>query len=169
MPRLLRILSRDEGQALVETVLLFPFLLVLVLVLVEFGFAFNAFITVNSASAEAARYAAVGGPLDDGLCSSVANPPSVEGVAVRASGDAIECADVDVTYMKFMPGAQYVRGDAVTVRVTRTYATVTPLGDLFSAFSFGSFPAEMTLSACSEARLERGPVDQSGLVTGTSC
>lgn len=149
--------------------LLFPFLLVLVLVLVEFGFAFNAFITVNSASAEAARYAAVGGPLDDGLCSPSASPATVEGVAVRASGDAIDCADVDVTYTKYMPGAQYVRGDAVTVRVTRTYATVTPLGELFSAFSLGAFPSEMTLSACSEARLERGPVDQTGLSTGSSC
>ena len=159
----------DDGQALVETVLLFPFLLIMVLVLVEFGFAFNAFITVNSASAEAARYAAVGGPLDNGLCSPTASPATIEGVAVRASGDSIDCADVDVTYTKYMPGAQYVRGDAVTVRVTRTYATVTPLGELFSAFSFGTFPAEMTLSACSEARLERGPADQSGLTTGSSC
>jgi len=169
MSRWLGLFRSDDGQALVETVLLFPFLLVMVLVLVEFGFAFNAFITVNSASAEAARYAAVGGPLDDGLCSPSASPVSIEGVAVRASGAAVDCADVDVTYMKLMPGGQYVRGDAVTVRVTRTYATVTPLGELFSKFSFGTFPSEMTLSACSEARLERGPTDQGGLTAGSSC
>ena len=161
--------SEDDGQALIETALLFPFLLVLVLLLVEFGFAFNAFITVNSASAEAARYAAVGGPIDDGACSSAVSPPSVEGVAVRASGDAITCADVAVTYAKYVPGSQYVRGDAVSVRVTRTYTTITPLADLFSAFSFGTFPTEMTLSACSEALLERGPANQSGIVASAGC
>ena len=33
MPRSLRLASGDDGQALVETVLLFPFLLIMVLVL----------------------------------------------------------------------------------------------------------------------------------------
>ncbi len=167
--RWLRIPSRDEGQALVETVLLFPFLLLVILMLVEFGFALNAFITVNSASAEAARYAAVGGPPDSGACNPLASPPTVEGVAVRASGDTLECSDVTVGYMKLMPGPQYVRGDSVIVRVNRTYDTVTPLGELMSAFSFGAFPSSLTLSACAEARLERGPADQGALVTGSAC
>lgn len=164
-----RILSADEGQALVETVLLFPFLLVVILLLVEFGFAFNAYITVQSASAEGARYAAVGGHPDSGLCSTTATPPSVHRVAVRASGDLLDCSDVTVTYLKLQPGSQYVRGDSVVVRVEHTYDTVTPLGDLMETLSFGSFPTSMTLAACSEARLERGPNDQTGLVSGASC
>ena len=167
--RRLRITSRDEGQALVETVLLFPLLLVVILALVEFGFAFNAFITVNNASSEAARYAAVGGPPDGGACNPLASPATVEGVAVRASGDMLDCSDVSVRYMKLMPGSEYVRGDSVVVRVTRVYDMVTPLGELATAFSFGAIPSTITLSACAEARLERAPADQAALVSGSAC
>ncbi|MEX1023071.1 MAG: TadE family protein [Dehalococcoidia bacterium] len=165
-----RRLRREDGQAMVEFVLVFPLLLVMVLMLVEFGFALNAYISVNNASSEAARYAAVGSaPNGVGPCDSGAVSPSIEGLAVRASNNTVTCSEVTVRYLKRMPGSQYVRGDAVSIRVERDYTMVTPLSGLASAFSFGTIPSTFSISACAEARLERGPTDQSGLLTGGGC
>ncbi len=160
---------REDGQTMVEFVLLFPLLLVLALMLVEFGFALNAYITVNNASTEAARYAAVGSAVNGaGPCDSGATP-SIEGLAVRVSSDLLACSDVDVGYIKRMPEAQYVRGDAVGVEIEYVYQMVTPLGDLMTLLSFGTVPNTLTMTACAEARLERGPVSQAGLQTGSGC
>ncbi len=166
-----RLIMRGErGQALVETVLLFPLILLVVLVLVEFGFAFNASITMSNASAEAARYAAVGAaPLGLAACDSTAMTPAIEEVAVRTSGGMLDCDDVVVSYTKRTAGAEYARGDSVTIRIDREYTTVTPLGEFMSALSFGTFPSTLTMSSCAEARIERGPVNQTGLLPGTSC
>lgn len=160
----------ERGQALVETVLLFPLILLVVLILVEFGFAFNASITMSNASSEAARYAAVGAaPLGLAACDEASASPAIEEVAVRTSGGMLDCADVLVSYTKRTAGTEYARGDSVTVRIDREYTTVTPLGDFMAAMSFGTFPSTLTLSSCAEARIERGPIDQTGLLPGTSC
>jgi len=163
-------LRREDGQALVEFVLLFPLLLTLVLMLVEFGFALNAYITVNNASAEAARYAAVGSPPNGvGPCDTDAASPSIEGMAVRVSGDTLACADVTVGYLKRMPDSLYVRGDSVAVEIEYVYGMVTPLGEMVSLLSLGTLPTTMTMTACAEARLERGPVNQATLQPGGGC
>lgn len=166
----MRTSANDSGQAVVEFVLLFPVVLVLLLMVVEFGFALHTYVTVNNAAAEAARYAAVGSrPNGGGACQSDPANPSVEGRAVVASAGEVSCGDVVVTYRKIMPGSGYLRGDAVTVAITHEYLPLTPLGELMSAMSFGSLPATLTMRACADARLERAPASQSGLVPGTSC
>lgn len=157
----MRTLHGERGQALVEFVLLFPFVLILTLLLVEFAWAFNAHITVNGAAREAARYAAVASLPDSsgGGCDA----DSIEQRAVAASGDRVICSDVTVRYLEDNGDPGYSRGDAVVIRISHVQPTLTPLGNLMNAMSFGSFPATFTLSACSDARLE-GPPSNQGLL-----
>jgi len=162
--------SSESGQAVVEFVLLFPVVLVLLLMIVEFGFALHTYVTVNNAAAEAARFAAVGSrPNGGGGCESDPADPSIEGRAVIVSVGEVSCADVNVTYRKLMPGSGYLRGDSVTVAITHEYVPITPLGELMSAFSFGTLPETLTMYACADSRLERAPASQAGLVPGTGC
>ncbi|MDA0365920.1 MAG: TadE/TadG family type IV pilus assembly protein [Chloroflexi bacterium] len=162
--------TNDSGQAVVEFVLLFPVVLVLLLMIVEFGFALHTYVTVNNSAAEAARYAAVGSRINGGgACQSDPANPSIEGRAVVASAGEVSCADVRVTYRKLMPGGGYLRGDSVNVAITHEYLPITPLGELMSALSFGSLPATLTMRACADARLERAPASQAGLIPGTAC
>lgn len=53
--------NNEKGQSLVEFALILPILLVLVMGIVQFGFIFNAHITVTHAAREGARLAVVGG------------------------------------------------------------------------------------------------------------
>jgi Flp pilus assembly protein TadG len=50
-------LRREEGSALIESVLTLPLMLLLLAGIIQFGFLFNAKVAVNSASFEAARQA----------------------------------------------------------------------------------------------------------------
>lgn len=52
--------KREEGQALVEFVLVLPILLILLLGIVEFGQIYFSYILVQSASRDGARYGSVG-------------------------------------------------------------------------------------------------------------
>ena len=60
-PRRLRLGRRSEGQSLVEFALVFPIFFTLFLGIVEFAFAFNALLSVNFASRNAALAAAEAG------------------------------------------------------------------------------------------------------------
>lgn len=163
-------LGGETAQAMVEFVLLFPLLLFVVLILVEFGLVLSAYIRINNAASEAARYAAVGSaPFAGGACDSAVPSPSIEGLAARTSSGLITCDEVTVGYLKRMPDASYVRGDAVSIRIDHVHQLITPLGDFANAFSFGAFPNQLTMGACAESRLERGPVNQVGLPAGSSC
>ncbi len=53
--------SKNKGQAIVETALVLPIIIVLLMGIVDFGLLFNNYIMVSTASREAARCAAVGG------------------------------------------------------------------------------------------------------------
>lgn len=64
-----RLRSRPEGgQSLVEFALVFPLFLILLLAVLEFGFAFNALLSVNYASRDAALTAAEAGNTSNGDC-----------------------------------------------------------------------------------------------------
>lgn len=155
----------DRGQALVEFVLIFPLVLFLILFLVEFGFILNTQITVNNSAREAARHASVAN-LPDGAGGGC-DPTSIEGRAVAASSNMLDCTDVTVTYVEANGDAStFSRGDEVVVRVAHAYAFVTPLVDFAAAFSFGVIPSVLTLQACSDARLESLPADQAALTPG---
>lgn len=170
----MRRLRSDAGQAFVEFVLLFPFVLILILTIVEFGFAFHSFVTVNNAASEAARFAAVAN-----LPSSfplAADPPcdsgylSIEDRAVNVTAGLVKCDEVSVYYQKSEAGIPYTRLDGVSVWIAHSYQTITPLGELMSVLSFGAIPAPpWTMSACSDARLEARPADQGVLVPGPNC
>ena len=60
--------ARSSGQSLVEFALLLPLFLTLMLSIIEFGFAFNAVLTVNFASRNAALTAAESGNADGTDC-----------------------------------------------------------------------------------------------------
>jgi len=51
--------SRDEGQSLVEFALVLTPLFLILLAIVQFGFIFNAYITITNATREAAREASI--------------------------------------------------------------------------------------------------------------
>lgn len=163
-------LRREDGQAVVEFVLLFPLVLVMVMVIIEFGFALHTYVTINNAASEAARYAAVGNEPNTGAtCDTTPSDPSIEGRAVDASGGLLSCSDVSVTYLKIVSTPGFARGDGVAVHITHTYTMVTPLGELMSTLSFGTLPSTLTMTACSDSRLELTPPDQSPLVAGAGC
>ena len=143
---------RDErGQAVVEFVLLFPLVLFLILFVIEFGFALYASITVNGAANEAARFAAVAN-----LIGPNCEPGTVKDKAVSTSGNTVECDEVTVWFVdrSTPPDNAASRGDGVVVRIEHEYTLITPLGPLASAFSFGTIPSTLTISACADARLE---------------
>jgi hypothetical protein len=170
----MRRLRSDAGQAFVEFVLLFPFVLILILVIVEFGFALHSFVTVNNAASEAARFAAVAN-LPSGFALTE-NPPcdagylSIEDRAVNVSAGLVNCDEVFVRYQKPVAGIPYTRLDGVSVFIAHSYETITPLAELMSVLSFGAIPAPpWTMSACSDARLEARPAVQGVLVDGPNC
>ena len=66
----MRRLRHEQGQAAVEFMLMFPFMLMLLLFIVEFGFILHAYISVVESAAEGARYAAVGNPPCGGSCTA---------------------------------------------------------------------------------------------------
>jgi Flp pilus assembly protein TadG len=154
-------LRSERGQSAVEFTMLFPFILVLILIIIEFGFALHTNMRVTSSAREAARFAAVAN-----LPSTTCVGGSVEGRAIATSGDLLTCSDVTVGYVEQNAVAGYSRGDAVVVRIRHDYAPITPLGDLMSAFSFGTFPTTFAMEACADVRLEGAPVDQSVLPAG---
>lgn len=59
MYKKLKFHRNEEGQSLVEFALLLPVLMIILLGIVEFGFMFNAKITLNSAAREGARVYAI--------------------------------------------------------------------------------------------------------------
>ena len=159
----MRALHRQDGQAAIEFILMFPFMMLVLLFIIEFGFILHAYISVVESAAEGARYAAVGNPPSPGACT--ANDGTVQGRTVGASNSQVACADVTVRY-NVKPAA---RGDVVAVKINKTYATVTPLGGIMSFMSLGTFPGTLTMRSCFDARLESGPTNQTNVVTGTAC
>jgi len=157
----------DGGQSIVEFALMFPFIMVMIFFFIEFGFAFNNYLTVTNAAAEAARYASVAHL--PGTCNTDPLAPSVEGRAVNTSSNLVTCGEVSVRYTKVTVDPGYGRGDEVTVRIAHVYNMISPLGPMMSAFSFGTIPTTLTIKACSEARLEARPTNQALLVAGAGC
>jgi len=58
-PNRVRRRSRDEGQSLVEFALVLTPLFLILLAIVQFGFIFNAYVTITNATREAAREASI--------------------------------------------------------------------------------------------------------------
>lgn len=159
----MRRFHRQDGQAAVEFILMFPFFMVLFLFIVEFGFVLHTYISVVQAAAEGARYASVGKPPAAGACT--ANDGTIEGRTIGASTVTMPCNEVTVHY-SVKPAS---RGDIVAVDVNHTYTTVTPLGEMLSFISAGTFPGTLDMGSCFDARLESGPTVQTNVTTGALC
>ncbi|MDP4182990.1 MAG: pilus assembly protein [Bacillota bacterium] len=56
-----RIIKKKQGQAIVETALVLPIVLLILMGIIDFGLMFNNYLVLNNASREGARKAAVGG------------------------------------------------------------------------------------------------------------
>ena len=160
----MRRLHRHEGQAAVEFILMFPFVLMLFLFIVEFGFVLYSYISVIQSAAEAARFAAIGNPPAGGSCTS--GDGTVQGRALASSNVPVTCAEVIVTYQ---PAKPVVRGDIVAVKVNHVYTPVTPVGKILTLLSFSTFPSTITMGSCFDARLETGPTVQTNVTIGAGC
>jgi Flp pilus assembly protein TadG len=128
---------RERGQALVEFAFVVPIFLVLVLGVVDFGWALRSWITVTNSAREAARYGAVGATCDD-----------IKQRAVDTSADLLTTSDVSVVNCQGNPGTD------VGVTVDYDYSFITPLGDLLSFISAGTFPTTLNMTSSSDMRIE---------------
>lgn len=144
--------ARERGQSVVEFVLVLPLALLVVMALAEFGAAFYAYITVNNATSEAARWAAIANPPSDACAAN-----SIQWRAEQMSRGLLGCDGDTVFQVSYEDGASGTpgRGTGVTVRVTYTYTGRTPLPGLIAFVSGGTFPASWEMAACSDSRLER--------------
>lgn len=123
-----KFLRSEEGQAIVETALVLPFLLLLILGMIEFGWILNGQITITSAAREGARTAVVyeSAPLAQNAVTS----------AVQQSAGASSLKNVTAT-TTFTESKAIVKVDA----------KITPIIGLF-------VNKDMDLHAKAEMRLE---------------
>lgn len=95
----------NKGQALVETAIVMPLILLLIMGMIDFGLTFSNYMSIISASREAARLAAVGGT-DQEIKTTVNNLTStldqanvsVTIIPAEASRTAGEKVDITVIY-----------------------------------------------------------------------
>lgn len=107
----MKYIKNEKGQSIVEFALVIPLLLIFVMAIIEFGFMFNAYLTISSASREAARLGSLGE-------SDIAIELRVDTVA-----DNLDLSRIGVSVT---PGTRG-RGDMVTVVVNYDYELVTPV------------------------------------------
>jgi Flp pilus assembly protein TadG len=111
--------KKNKGQALVEFAIVIPLLMIFVMAIIEFGFMFNAYITISNASREAARLGAVGG-------NNAAIETRVDDVA-----QDLNLAEITVN----ITPTTRSRGDMLSVTVTYDYQLITPvISNLLSPF-----------------------------------
>ena len=130
--------KREDGQSLVEFVLVVPIFLLVLFAIVDFGMAFHAWITVTNSAREGAR-----------LGSVRATSGEIE-QRVRDTTDTLDQADLSVA----VTNAEGQPGESVVVDVSYSYSLMTPLADLLNLVSGGTIPSTLTLSSTADMRLE---------------
>jgi Flp pilus assembly protein TadG len=106
--------TRQEGQAMVEFVLVAPLLLLLIFGLVQFGILFNNYVTLTDAVRAGARQAAVS--------RSLPNPETVAANRVKSSAGNMTITDVSVDPYDPSDGSRsWVQGGDVTVTAHYPY------------------------------------------------
>ncbi len=113
--------SNERGQAIVETALVLPVLLLIVFGSLEFGRAINAWSIVTQASREGARVGAVSCVRDAVNCPTQVDAAVTNSLAGLDAGSAI----VD------FPLGPYASGQQFRVEVSYPVAIVTPLIGVF--------------------------------------
>jgi Flp pilus assembly protein TadG len=108
---------RDEGQAMVEFVLVAPILLLLVFGIVQFGILFNNYVALTDAVRVGARQAAVSRQHPDPVAATVNR-------VTRAAGH-LKTSELEVTVDPYDPAkgtATWAQGGDVTVTATYPYS-----------------------------------------------
>lgn len=147
-----RFIRSERSQSLVEFSVALPLLLIVVLAIVDFGVAFGSYVELRNAAREGARFAMVGNPAGAFPADCTGSfGESVVGRVCSTAGDLDldDIQDVDVEY----PEGQ-LPGNSVVVRAEYRYELVTPLSDVITLISGGSFPGFFDLTATSDMRLE---------------
>jgi Flp pilus assembly protein TadG len=145
---------RDEGQALVELALVTPLLFVLLFAIIDFGWALRAYVTINNASREGARFAVV--------CNA---DTAIVARTIHYAPDLLTSPDVTVTFTpspnpcnSLAPGTTYPDdppdNGKVQVRVQHNYSWISPLPEMASILTGGAFPSGITLKASTTMRFE---------------
>jgi Flp pilus assembly protein TadG len=104
-------LREEKGQSLVEFALLIPLLILILMAIIEFGFMFNAYITISNASREGARLGSLGGS-DFAVQERVAD-----------TTEHLNQSNMSVT----VSPSSRSRGDMITVDVIYDYQLITPV------------------------------------------
>ncbi len=133
--------KREDGQSLVEFVLVLPIFLLVLFAIVDFGMAFHAWITVTNSAREGARLGSV-----HGSAAAIQQ-------RVRNTASALDQANLTVTVTNADDqGGQ--PGESVVVDVSYDYSLITPLADLLQLVSGGFIPNTLTLDSVGDMRLE---------------
>lgn len=103
--------KNEKGQSLVEFAILIPVLILILMAIIEFGFMFNAYITISNASREGARLGSLGGTDGEIAARVIEAAPNLDSARITVS----------VT-----PGFRD-RGDMVIVQVEYDYEIITPI------------------------------------------
>ena len=129
-----------------------PILVILIFGIIDFGMGLRSYVSLTNATREGARFAAVGNvagayPAD---CDGATNTTVIGRVCVAIEGlDLSALNDVSVTY----PDGQ-APGNSIVVSAQYTYTFITPLGDIASFISGGSFDDSLTLNTSTDMRQE---------------
>lgn len=103
--------KNEKGQSIVEFALVIPLLLIFVMAIIEFGFMFNAYLTISSASREGARLGALG----------------ETNTAIELRVDSVSnTLDLNNINVAVTPSSRD-RGDMVRVTVSYDYQLITPI------------------------------------------
>lgn len=133
MKNLCKLLTNKKGQALVETALTLPLLLLILMGIVEFGRIFNAYLIVTNASREGARYAAINST-DASINSDVSNLTK-----------ALDQSKITVTINPTQ--LNRISGDPVTVTVNYNLQIIAPFINVI-------IPSPYQVSAITTMRVE---------------
>lgn len=147
------LLRREDGQAAFEFVLILPLFLLWMLLLVDLGIMTYQYVSLNNATREGARYAAVN--CGDGSCTL----SEVRDRTIARSGGLLtiaNAAEITVGWLnRDGTGSNSDRGDSAVVKVNHPYA-------------FLFFPVTFPVVSCADMRLEQRDVTSS-LPSGTGC
>lgn len=130
---------RGRGQSLVEFALILPVLILMILGIIEFGTLVASYTMVQSASREAARYAASVGDTGPGTLNRYEDCAGIRDAALRVSSALLAISTIVIEYDNGPgssvivpagcppPAAQVTLGTRVVVRVRATHRPLVPL------------------------------------------
>ena len=148
---------------MVEFALVLPLFLIVMFIIADFGVGFSRWLVITNSTREGARYGVAGAPAS-AECGQATVDGRVECRTIKTANGLLDSTNVSVNFQDF-GGDVYPAdaGDAVVVNAEYDYGLITPLGQ-FLSLAFGS----ITLSSCSDMRLELAVEDAGGL-GGSGC